>query len=44
MMSSEFEFRRRLFSGLLDHCFTFRSHNRDLLRTFDSDFAVKRRT
>src|SRR5438477_2413410 len=32
MMPSDFEFRRRLFSGLLDHCFQFCPNNRDVIR------------
>jgi FkbM family methyltransferase len=32
MTSGEFEFRRRLFSGLLDHCFQFCPNNRDIIR------------
>jgi FkbM family methyltransferase len=32
MIPSEFEFRRRLFSGLLEHCFQFCPNNRDVIR------------
>jgi FkbM family methyltransferase len=32
MISSEFEFRRRFFSGLLDHSFQFCPNNRDVIR------------